>query len=300
VRTAAVLAFAALFGGISGAVVGQPLGPATGPEPPPVDPDSYYLGTYRRGVVPVRRMTPLLLSTREHERVPASCPPELVVRPGAGQAAAFVEALGALGLPAQTDDLFVKDTTGRIVDGWRTVQAAARGAAETRPLRVLVKHYPRPALPGRCFTIEASFYDAGDPLIDGKDARRLADSPAHLFEWRKTYQTQGGILRLVEASLEMQHDVSYGPLRWHIGEFLRERPGLVRLHDEDAGQHFRDMGGGERRGVLWFDLACGLGPTQPYGCAYKILGSWAGEPDWRTRPLPAATAAALVRAVRKL
>ena len=295
------MAFAALFGGISGAVVGHPLGPATGSEPSPVDPDSYYLGAYRNGVVPVRRMTPLLLSTREHERVPASCPPELVVRPGAGQTAAFVEALGALGLPAQTDDLFVKNTTDRIVDGWQTVQAAARGAAETPPLRVIVKHYPRPALPGRCFTIEVGFYDFDDPLFEGKQARRLPDSPGHLLEWRKTYQTQGGNVRLVEASLEMQQDVAYGPLRWHIGELLRERPELAPLRDEDAGQHLRDMGAGERRGLLWFDLACGLGPTQPYACAYKIVGSWAGdEPNLRTRPLPEATAAALVRAVRKL
>ena len=108
-------------------------------------------------------------------------------------------------------------------------------------------------------------------------------------------------MRLVEASLELQQDVAYGPLRWHIGELLGERPELAPLRDEDAGQHFRDMGAGERRGMLWFDLACGLGATQPYACAYKIVGSWAGgEPNWRTRPLAEATAAALVRAVRKL
>ena len=170
-----MLAFAAVFGGISGAVVGHAPAAAKEPEPPPQDPDSYYLTVYRKGAVPVRRMTPLLLSSREHERVPASCPAELVVRPGAGEAAAFIDALGALELPVQADVLFVKNTARRIADGWETVRAAARDASAPPPLRVLVKHYPRPALPGRCYTIEVSFYATGDPLFDGKQARRLAD-----------------------------------------------------------------------------------------------------------------------------
>ena len=111
----------------------------------------------------------------------------------------FVEALGPIAFGSAGG--LAGEVTGEIERQWETLRAVAAGDVTTPPLRILVKHYPRPALAGRCVTIHATLYNMLDVYLDRVPLASLRSdgvarvTPGVLLDLRRTYQLEGGAPR---------------------------------------------------------------------------------------------------------
>ena len=113
--------------------------------------------------------------------------------------------------------------------------------------------------------------------------------PGVLFELRKTYQTEGGRVRLVEAQAEVHTRVSLMPHRQSIMDLVDDV-----APDPLYASHFLPYGGGVRNGMIWVDRSNGLGVAQPWSCAYTMERDHMREPPRvRMTALPQPAQAAL-------
>jgi hypothetical protein len=270
------------------------------------DLDSHYLRTYRLGVVGIGGMTPLLLTPLK-EVVPPSCPANFVVRQGAGtyqgDVLSYVEKLGMLAPRADKSGPLAKTVVQMLEWRWCALQDLAWGPVGSPPLRILVKHYPRADLPGRCYAVEVHLYTVPDPLfdraqLDPKETRvRLR---GNLITGRKTYQTDGGRPRIIEAALEVQTEVEARGARPDFWALLPDMDLRKKTQDPQASAHFEGYGGGLRHGLAWFDLSYGRGDVRPSGWAYRIhVLPGQDEPRLDKEPLDEPLAARLRDLVRR-
>jgi hypothetical protein len=303
------LLLAACLGGVLGAWLHHRFGSHDGADPAeagPRDPSSYYLRTFRADIVSIEGLTPLLLSPLDREIIHPNCPERMVVRTGrdghAGDIRPYVAAVGPLGLPTPSEGL-AAEIVSRLEEGWSTVRDLAAGPVGQPHLRVLVKHYPRPKLPGACYTVEVDFYTVPDPLFDaskldletpGRTVRGL------LFEWRKTWQTEGPAPRVIEAVMEVQGAIEVAVPRSRFWDLAGE-PALQAARDERAAEHFEGYAGGKRYGLAWFDASCGRGPERPHRYAYRIyFSSGQGRPRLKQETIGGPLAARLRELVQRL
>ncbi len=236
---------------------------------------SFYLGTVRPGVIAVDEMKPTLLSPRV-ECLPAACPQDLQNLPGGRPVPELIRdyfcALGPLALGHQTAaGSLANDVSRRLAAHWRALRAASLATrVASPPLRILVKHYPRPDAPGHCVTLCATFYNVPDPHFDraggpegplGEDGEREERLPGALVRLSGTWQLVGGEARLVEAWIEAAAGLDRTGAPPPFRDMLGVR-GLAVDGERDA--HFDDLGAGRRWGLGWFDRAYGLqGEARP-------------------------------------
>jgi len=271
---------------------------------------SYYLTRLHPNGIAVKEMTPLLLTPLRDEFISPDCPERLVCLHGQDSyeegIRAYVEAIGDLGLGADGFSGLAAEVARHLRHEWNRLRAVSSGKVSRPPLRILVKHYPRPELPGRCVTIQATFYDVPDAYMDRIDIaskmRAGAAVPVKgaLLHLRRTYQLAGDGPRLIEALAEIHTHPGIAPPLRPVWLLLGEKQVGAIARDRDFGQHFMAYGAGARYGLCWTDRAFGLGDPAPFGAAYRILrtGARAGE-KLEQAPLPPALASSLLRLVER-
>ncbi|MCZ6573345.1 MAG: hypothetical protein O7C98_09285 [Planctomycetota bacterium] len=240
--------------------------------------DSYYLSRLRGRVLAVSDMTPVLVSGRTSETIPPTCPERLVVVTSVKQYAdavlPFMDAVGTPDFGALPADGLAGKVVARIQKFWGVLRERAQAPPRDAPVRIIVRHYPRPELPGRCYTVHVIFYDVLDPVFDAREyqlVRRVESGKpleGGLIEWRKTYQTQGAAPRLIEAAVEAQPCVLPGMERPSGIDIFGKKLG-GRLKDPSV-KHFWDLGGGDRYGLAWYDLSNGVGDPEPWARVYHV------------------------------
>ena len=238
--------------------------------------DSYYLSHLRDRVLAVSDMTPVLVSGRTSETIPPTCPERLVVVTSVKQYAdavlPFMDAVGPPDFGPVPAEGLAPGVVARIEKFWRELRKRAQAPPRDAPVRIIVRHYPRPELPGRCYTVHVFFYDMLDPAFDAREYElvRWGKKPLEggLIEWRKTYQTQGAAPRLIEAAVEAQPRVMPGMGRPSGIDIFGKKLG-GRLKDPSV-KHFWDLGGGDRYGLAWYDLSNGVGDPEPWARVYHI------------------------------
>ena len=173
----------------------------------------------------------------------------------------------------------------------------------TGEFKVVAMHFPRPDLPGRCVGVQVIFHDVPDPMVEDdaaaadEFARALHErfhAPGMLLEIRQIWQLEGSEPRLIEATMELtdQFDrlMRRDPPRGYFGLQAVEKI----TFDQARGGHFAAFGGGQRRGLLWVDRACGIGEPDPWSAAYEMRP--ARTPD---APLPPHVVEALQEFVKR-
>ena len=146
-------------------------------------------------------------------------------------------------------------------------------------LQLVVTHYPRPDLPGRCFALVVAFHDLPDPHIVQDRARyrrflmrdgREPPMSGVLFEVRQVWQTAGGAPRLIEATVEVTDRLTAaGGRNFGSSMFSNARVSEITC-DITRGGHFGQYGRGTRRGLIWCDRSQGIGPPEPWSAAYRV------------------------------
>ena len=258
---------------------------------------SHFVDTYLGGVVAAQQSTCTVLTPKRSE-TPHPPNPDLRVISGNGTNASardWFDALGRLRLGGERSKL---GTRTALQTHWDNLLSLAKGPASTPPLRVLIKHYPRPELPGRCHVVHATAYTAEDPYLDhpkDQDAVRGV-----IFDLRKTYQLAGDAPRLIEAQIEVHTELSYGEGKMPLGHILnRDDLGPVALDDGWSG-HFEKFAGGTRFGMVWLDIACGIGDAAAWSRAYRITtGAHGDRHRVETEPLTATQVKALLEFVSR-
>lgn len=263
-------------------------------------------------------MTPTLLTPRESEQIPESCPTRLMVL-GAAQtyAEAILSYLEVAGAFHENGGDGLADVVAQSINAHLTsLRELARRDPGTPPLRVLIKHYPRAMLPGRCFTVHVSFFTVPDPYIDAAILRRAMGGmrragaeiagvnavgakigqgdmkmPGVILEVRRTWQLASGKPRLVEAMAEIHADVAMGRRRMAAIHYLPEEGFDAGWEDGDFGAYLVHYGAGERLGMHWIDRdavgEAGADGKEPriWACAYRIRQPSRGQDlllDWKS------------------
>ena len=210
-----------------------------------------------------------------------------------------------MSLRATEDNALAREVTAELSKTWTRLREIADKPVREPLLRILTKHYPRRDLPGRCFTIQVTFFTVRDPYFDegGLTAELLERINGKtiegvLFDVRKTYQMRDK-RRLIEAELEVTTTV-----RAHFG-----RKGFPELSHVDAisvfandtffGAHFQPYGGGERLGLVWYDVSCGLGPARAWTAAFRAERMTEKATKVKTSALDAELAAAFKALVER-
>ena len=268
---------------------------------------SYYLTHLRATPLVVAGMMPTILTPLEEEK-PVVCPEACNVLSSettyASRIAPYLRALGTLrfGRRAVLPSV-VNDASAAVADAWDRALDRSEGVpGEYDVLRVLVKHYPRPDAPGRCITIQTDVYTVPDRYLDWGGAINATDVgarlPGYVVRLRRTVQTEGDALRLVEASIEVLERLHVGGPQVVYGELLGE-PSL--RNDEQRNAHFEDFGATRRRGLLWLDRSYGRGTPRPWSRAYAIRIRHEEEPaEAQAAALPADWVEALRGLVERL
>ncbi len=212
----------------------------------------------------------------------------------------YLEALGTPGFEPAGE--LLPAVAGHLEQAWELLRDLAQGPAGDPPLRVLIQHHPRPALPGRCVTIQTTFYTVPDPALDTSTMPRSRTDRVRgqILQVRKTYQLDAEPRRLIHASVEAQPEVMVHGPRSNLGS-LAGREDVSRLAADEVGEaHFAALGGGARYGLAWFDLSAGLDEPQEWGAAFRIR--WprnAAEPKVETEALAGRAIARLLEFVRR-
>jgi len=301
----------------------EPEAPPTVTAPPPVTPvapmailqpdgETYYLGKLRTSGVMIDAMTPLLLTPRADEKIPDHCPDRLAVLRGADTHADVIAPyLAAFGDVVFQDDggpeTVYHAATNALREQWRILHTLVKGPVTTPPLRIIVKHYPRPTLPGRCFTIQTTIFNVPDTYFDREwlqqnmpRSHEAAPVRGLLYEFRKTYQTEGDRLRLIEAQIEVHTHVLMLPRRRTVLDLMGVASVGKVGPDLASVDHFIVYGGGVRSGMLWVDGSAGQGEAEPWARAYSIVReSMEGKPRVREAALSAEAEAALRKFVER-
>jgi len=245
------------------------------------DGDSHYLAAIWKKGAAVERMTPRLLTPKAAE---AFAPPrencEAITSADGYKSAIlpYVESVGPVALqPHAADSEFAKKITRSLDAAWAAVTKKANSEpVDGSILRVLTKHYPRPDLPGSCFTLHVTFFTVRDPFFDGGEdmaslLRRMHGKtvPGTMYELRKTYRMKDGERRLIEAQIEASPNVTVRMQRRGFAE-VSKRPEAKRFLDAFHGAHFQLYGGGSRHGFVWYDQSLGEGNVRAYSAAYII------------------------------
>ena len=276
----------------------------------PDDPDSepsYFLRKIRGPGIEIDTMSPRLISplVKEFHKPPR---PGCVVLPGKGDYTnirPYLDAMGKMEFPAPEDGGLAREVTDALAKSWKDLLATTSKPVGTPLLRILTKHYPRIDLPGRCFTIQVTFFTVRDPYFDDRMTPELLERikgkviDGLMFEVRKTYQTKNARRHLIEAEVEVSEEV--------VGYFGRK--GFAQLsglksvagfaHDTFFGAHFQPYGGGQRRGLVWFDRSFGLGKADVWTAAFRAIRSSEAAQEVKTAELPPKVAAALLSLVER-
>jgi len=257
---------------------------------------SHFVDTYLGGVVAAQQSSCTVLTPKRSE-TPHPPNPDLRVVSGNGTNASardWFDALGRLRLGEDRNQLGARTA---LEAHWDNLLSLARGPASTPPLRVLIKHYPRPELPGRCHVVHATAYTAEDPYLDHPKAHGAVRGV--IFDLRKTYQLAGDAPRLIEAQIEVHTELSYGEGKMPLGHILnRDDLGPIALDDGWSG-HFEKFAGGTRFGMVWLDVACGIGDAAAWSRAYRITSEHGDRHRVETEPLTATQVKALLEFVSR-
>lgn len=278
------------------------------PEPPPSP--SYYLSNFRPGGLEVSETASILLSPRSVENIPAACPPGLTVLYGkdsyATHIAPWLRAM-SLDFPREEAEPLAADAAEALTRAAGEMAAIAGGPVGTPPLRILVRHYPRPGLRGRCFTVAITMANVVDPWFDqdifARQTARAEERPpvrGTLIEIRKTYQDGGGEVRLIEARVQVQQRLRLMPLPLDLPELIGDERVHAVATDSQSSAHYTVMGGGERLGLVWYDLSAGMGPPDPWSAAYSLAyADPARPPELKLGRLTPGLLDALLRVARE-
>ena len=243
---------------------------------------SHIVGTYLDGIVETQESRCIVLTPKRSE-TPTPPNPDLRVVAGDGTYASareWFDALGRLRLGKGPGKLSVPV---RLETHWNNLLSLSRGPVSTPPLRVLIKHYPRPELPGRCYVVHATAYTAEDPYLDRPQA--FDQVRGVIFDLRKTYQLEGGEARLIEAQIEVQVELRYGEGKADFGHLLnREELGPI-ARDSGWSGHFEKFAGGTRFGMIWLDVSCGMGDAAGWSRGYRISTKRGERHSVETEPL---------------
>ena len=212
----------------------------------------------------------------------------------------YLDALGAPEFEA-TGEL-LPAVAEQLEQAWELLRDLAQGPAGDPPLRVLIHHHPRPALPGRCVTIQTTFYTVPDPVLDPLQIRGRGTDPVRglILQLRKTYQLDAEPRRLIHASVEAQPEVIVHAPRRGLGGLTGREDVVGFAADEAGAAHFAALGGGARYGLAWFDLSAGLDEPREWSAAFRVR--WprrAAEPKVETEPLASRAVARLLEFVRR-
>ncbi|MDF1700669.1 MAG: hypothetical protein P1V36_05875, partial [Planctomycetota bacterium] len=185
-----------------------------------------------------------MFSTKR-EFKPASCPEACLVEAG-GEAAfrSMGELFCRFGALDFGRDRVADGTTNDVSDAlrahWRALRTAfeeARGGG--RPVRALLKHYPRPDMPGTVVTIQVTVYTLPDLYLDRFLEQTHRDPEAAiegvLVRLSKTYRLGGSAPRLIEAWAETAGGFRGGGSRLDYAAALGE-PALRA--DDERESHF--------------------------------------------------------------
>jgi hypothetical protein len=274
----------------------------------PVSEPSYFLRKVRGAGIEIDKMSPRLISPLAEE---AHLPPRknCVVLPGKGDYAGirpYLVAMGELDLQAPKEGELAREVTDALAKTWKELRAVAGKPVGTPLLRILTKHYPRDDLPGRCFTIQVTFFTVRDPYFDdGGLTPELAERvkgkvvDGLMFEVRKTYQTKNAQRRLIEAEVEVTEKVGgyFGRKSFPQLSGLESVSGFAG--DEFFGAHFQLYGGGERRGLVWYDRSFGLGKADVWAGVFRAIRSSEAAQKVKTAKLPPKLTAALLSLVER-
>ncbi len=269
---------------------------------------SYFLRKIRAADIEIDTMSPRLISplvAELHEPPRTGC----VVLPGKGDYTnirPYLDAMGKMEFPAQNDEGLAREVTDALARSWKELLTTAGKPVGTPLLRILTKHYPRIDLPGRCFTIQVTFFTVRDPYFDDEGLTpellerikgKIIDGL--MFEVRKTYQTKNGQRRLIEANVEVSEKVSGYFGRKGFPRLSGEKSLAGFAQDEFFGAHFQPYGGGERRGLVWYDRSFGLGKAAAWAVAFRAIRSSETAQSVKTAKLPPKLTAALLSLVER-
>jgi len=266
---------------------------------------SYYFSHLWRGGLDVKEMTPLMVSARPNEQALPDCPERLaIVGKEGGYAESVLPFLEAVEPPAMRGGAgLAKTVLGEMRSRWETLRSIAHRPLGDPPLRILVKHYPRPDLAGRCVSIQVTFYDVPDMYFDRAALLADPESPpvqgkrirGAILDLYRTYQLSGNQPRLIQALAEVSAPVLLLPQRLPITQILR-RPDDVSPGSIDGvfASHFLAYGGGVRQGLLWIDRSNGIGKPAAFSTAYRVVRRRMRQsPSIETGAIPASLVAAL-------
>jgi hypothetical protein len=277
------------------------------------DKPSFYLTHLSRSGLDVEAMTPILISPLQQEDVPTSCPDRLSVIVGEGSYASAIEpylaAIGQVEFDKTGRDQLVKDVVLELENRWRVLRSLASGPVSQSPLRILVLHYPREALPGRCVSLMVTIYNLPDTFLDQSWFREHHPAPNELapvrgllFRLRKTYQLDGAQPRLIEAWAEVQTQCQLGfpPLEPQVADPIAAESLGDAWTDPEFFGHFYPFAGGQRYGLAWIDQSAGIGPARSMGRAFLSFNDEVGKkPRIQKARLPPELRDALIALVER-
>ncbi|MEM8882516.1 MAG: hypothetical protein AAGD14_00435 [Planctomycetota bacterium] len=146
-------------------------------------------------------------------------------------------------------------------------------------MRMLVAHYPRPDLPGRCVAVVTAIHTLPEPHIEEdqdllrhyyRGMRKRRPYAGMLFEVRQVWQTEGGTPRLIEATIDLSEGF-VAPARYRgFVALLGDARALRITEDITRSGHFHMYGADRRGGLLWCDRSYGLGEPEPFMAEYEI------------------------------
>ncbi len=189
----------------------------------------------------------------------------------------------------------LKEPPAAFQPAWQRIRksmAAGSDAPGREPLRIFVRSYARPDLPGHCVAVAIAFYTVPDPHI-GRPG--FGPWPGLLFDIHKTYQLAGGKTRLVEAALEVHTEVARSAMRAPLAVLAGEPQGDAR-----ESTHFEQYGAGRRHAWFWMDRDWGARSKNQDIFARKVvvvLGRGPRQVD--AKPLSAPEVAALFAFVER-
>lgn len=239
----------------------------------------FYLGSLRTGGIDVAALTPFVVTPLESDAVTADCPPGLVLRRDPDYRATIlphVDAVGSIALGASSEGSLLAQVAEGLDRTWRTISSIARGPVGVPALRVLVKHYPREDLPGRCVAIETTWYTTRDALLEGGEPPAPGPIRGAHFTLARLYQLQRGGPRMVAARMEAWTGIeavdACGRAEASDNQWAERAESMVRAVASDpyARAHFGYLGGGRRVGAVWLDRSLGLANEAPWSACFDV------------------------------
>ncbi len=228
---------------------------------------SFYVRTIHRGDRSSERMRPTIISPIASEAKHPNCPPTLNMRCSDGHGDLLAPYWRSVGSMTSADASEVFEPLAR---EWRILGKRILDDDVGRPVRVLIKHYPRTKVPGRCVTIHVTFYSVPDPRFDEGAPASDGRVEGVLFDVRQTWQLQGAEPVLIEASVEVTTDVRAAGHRRGFASIAKPDGAPEWGADPAMGAHFYGYGAGRRYGTVWFDRAAGIGETDAWAKVYRL------------------------------